>query len=167
MMATPLMRFVAALLMLSLLSACANGENPFGMGSRETVGTAGGVAGGALLGGLLGGTKGAIIGGLVGGVIGNRVGALLDRREQERLAAAAQSAAAQNKKVAWSAPPDPKTGKPTAKGWVTPKKTYVSSNGQTCRVVTQTVTKNGQTANEDVSLCKVAQNGQTKWVAPT
>ena len=166
MIPTPLMRLVAALLALSLLSACANGQNPFGMGNRETVGTAGGVAGGALIGGLLGGTNGAIIGGLVGGVIGNRVGAMLDRREQERLAAASQAAAAENKKVAWSAPPD-KTGKPTAKGWVTPKKTYVSSQGQTCRVVTQTVSKNGQTANEDVTLCKTAQNGQAKWVTPT
>lgn len=159
------LRVVVGVLALAVLSACANGENPFGMGNRETIGTAGGAAGGALIGGIFGDTKGAIIGGLLGGVIGNRVGAMLDKREQERLAAAAQAAAAQNKKVAWSSPGP--SGETTASGWVTPKKTYTASNGQTCRVVTQTATKNGQTQSEDVTLCKTAQNGETRWVTPT
>jgi surface antigen len=157
---------------LIFLVGCANSENNlFGMGQNETIGTAGGAAVGAAAGGLISkNAVGAAIGAVLGGAIGNRIGAYLDDREKQRLTVATERAAEHaqvGQKVAWSNPGQ--SGQPpTATGWVTPNsEPFQNANGQTCRNVTQTVKKNGETAQDDVTVCKtVSANGKTSWAVP-
>lgn len=124
-----------------LVAGCQNA------GQNEVIGTGAGAAGGALIGGLAGGWTGAAIGGLAGGIVGNLVGRTLDDRERARMQAAAQQAAAENRRVNWSEP-----GK--ANGYVRPVGQQFVSGGRTCRQFEQVATKDGRTEREMVSMCR-------------
>jgi surface antigen len=165
-------RFLLIVVAAIPMVACANSDNNlFGMGQREAIGTGGGVAAGALAGGLIAhNATGAVIGGVLGGIIGNRIGAYLDDNEKRRLALATNRAAESGKtgqKVSWSNP-GPSGQGPTASGWVIPRSNaYINANGQTCRDMTQNVTKNGQNDSDDVTVCRsVSANGTSSWVIP-
>lgn len=144
------------------LGACAQGSGP---GQGQIVGTGAGAAVGGIAGYLLGGRSatGAVIGALAGGLIGNRIGALLDEREQARLAEASRQAAEARtgEKVAWQA--TDAQGKPTASGWVVPiSDPAPGADGKPCRQVRQSAEKGGQTSEQDVTLCR----SDSGWVMP-
>src|ERR1700734_3307451 len=79
----------AALVLISALtlSACAqNGEdNPWGMGTKQTVGTGAGAVAGGLLGSQLGGGSGKLwatgAGALLGAFVGSSIGKSLDQAD--------------------------------------------------------------------------------------
>jgi surface antigen len=85
------LRFGAALVAVSLLSGCADGNT----GNKEAIGTGVGAALGGLAGSFIGRGNTRIVGGLlgatVGGVVGNRIGAALDDRDRAALAAQSQA----------------------------------------------------------------------------
>ena len=118
---------------------------------------------------------GAVAGGITGGLVGSAIGKSLDDEERRQLALASEMAAEQPvvksappKKVQWKRT-DPATNTVTASGWVVPKsEPYQKPDGTTCREVTQSVSKNGQTQSQDVTLCRteVAQADGSNWVIP-
>ncbi len=150
-------------------------------GSRQSTGTGIGAIAGGVTGGLIADRTGnnpvggAIIGAVAGGLIGGAIGKSLDDEERRQLALASELAAEQPvvlaappKKVQWKRT-DPKTHEVTASGWVLPKsEPYQRPDGTTCREVTQSVSKNGQTQSQDVTLCRtqVAQSDGSNWVIP-
>ena len=150
-------------------------------GSRQSTGTGIGAVAGGVTGGLiaqrsgLNPVGGAIIGAVAGGLVGSAIGKSLDDEERRQLALASELAAEQPvvpqappKKVPWKRT-DPKTNAVTASGWVVPKsEPYQRPDGTTCRDVTQSVSKNGQTQSQDVTLCRtqVAQSDGSNWVIP-
>src|SRR5262245_51947231 len=115
------------------------------------------------------------IGAVAGGLVGSAICKSLDDEERRQLALASELAAEQPvvksappKKVQWKRT-DPATNTVTASGWVVPKSApYQKPDGKTCREVTQSVSKNGQTQSQDVTLCRteVAQADGSNWVIP-
>jgi surface antigen len=99
----------------------------------------------------------------------------LDDEERRQLALASELAAEQPvvrnappKRVPWKRT-DPSTNKVTASGWVVPKsEPYKQPDGTTCRDITQSVSKDGQSQSEDVTVCRtqVAQANGSNWVIP-
>jgi surface antigen len=150
-------------------------------GSRQQAGTGIGAVAGGITGSLiarhagLNPIGGAVIGAVAGGVVGSAIGKSLDDEERRQLALASELAAEQPvvksvppKKVQWKRT-DPQTNTVTASGWVVPKADpYQKPDGTTCREVTQSVSKNGQTQSQDVTLCRtqVAQADGSNWVIP-
>jgi surface antigen len=163
------------LALASLLAGCVtNGPN---QQAGTGIGAVAGGVGGALIArnNGLNPVAGAVVGAVAGGIIGNAIGKALDDEERRQLALATQRAAEQPvvpntppKKVQWKRT-DPATKTVTASGWVVPKtEPYQKADGTTCRDVTQTVEKGGQTESQDVTLCKtqVAQADGSNWVIP-
>jgi len=164
-----------ALALAGLLAGCVTN------GPRQEAGTGIGAVAGGVGGALIARNNGinpvagAVVGAVAGGIIGNAIGKALDDEERRQLALATQRAAnapaAQNQppaKVAWKRT-DPATKQVTASGWVVPKTDpYERADGTTCRDVTQTVEKSGETQSQDVTLCKtqVAQADGSNWVIP-
>jgi surface antigen len=149
-------------------------------GSRQSAGAGIGAVAGGVTGGLIARNAGLNpVGGAVsaaaGGLVGSAIGKSLDDEERRQLALASELAAEQPvvksappKKVQWKRT-DPQTSTVTASGWVTPKsEPYQKPDGTTCREVTQSVSKNGQTQSQDVTLCRtqVAQADGSNWVIP-
>jgi surface antigen len=147
-------------------------------GSRQQMGTGVGAMAGGVTGGLLARRNpvaGAMVGAVAGGLIGSAVGRALDEEERRQLALASELAAEQSvvknappKKVQWKRT-DSATNTVTASGWVVPKTDpYQKPDGTTCRDVTQSVSKNGQSQSQDVTLCRtqVAQADGSNWVIP-
>lgn len=140
-------RIASALLIASLLTACANG-NPMmrsdGNVSKGGLGMLAGAAGGAALGSQIGGGKGNIaaiaIGTLVGAGLGKSVGDSLDRADlayAERSSQQALETARTGQPVAWS---NPDSGN---SGTITPTRTYQDA-GQPCREYTQKIMVGGK-----------------------
>ncbi len=168
----------ALILMVGTASVMAGCGAP---GSRQQAGTGIGAIAGGITGGLIARhagfnpVGGAVIGAVAGGGVGSAIGKSLDDEERRQLALASELAAEQP--VVKSAPPkrvqwkrtDPATNTVTASGWVVPKsEPYQKPDGTTCREVTQSVSKNGQTQSQDVTLCRtqVAQSDGSNWVIP-
>lgn len=159
----------------SLVAACG------APGSRQQAGTGIGAVAGGVTGGLIARragfspVAGAVAGAVAGGLVGSAIGRSLDEEERRQLALASELAAEQPvvsqappKKVPWKRT-NPKTNTVTASGWVVPKtEPYQRPDGTTCRDVTQSVSKNGQTQSQDVTLCRtqVAQSDGSNWVIP-
>jgi surface antigen len=160
---------------LGLLTGCG------APGSRQQAGTGIGAVAGGITGGLIAKhtgmnpVAGAVVGAVAGGIVGNTIGRALDNEERRQLALASQQAAEQPvvphvaaKKVLWKRT-DPATKTVTASGWVVPKSDpYQRPDGTTCRDVTQSVDKNGQSQSQDVTLCRtqVAQADGSNWIIP-
>ena len=171
--------WLAALVLIATTAATLAGCGA--PGSRQAAGTGIGAVAGGVTGGLLARRTGfnpvggAIIGAVAGGLVGSAIGKSLDDEERRQLALASELAAEQPvvlqappKKVPWKRT-DPKTNTVTASGWVVPKsEPYQRPDGTTCREVTQSVSKNGQTESQDVTLCRtqVAQSDGSNWVIP-
>lgn len=150
-------------------------------GSRQSAGAGIGAVAGGVTGGLIARRAGfnpiggAVIGAVAGGLVGSAIGKSLDDEERRQLALASELAAEQPvvrqappKKVPWKRT-DPKTNTVTASGWVVPKsEPYQRPDGTTCREVTQSVSKDGKSQSEDVTLCRteVAQADGSNWVIP-
>jgi len=161
-----------------LIGACSLIAGCGAPGSRQQMGTGIGAVAGGVTGGLLARRNpvaGAVIGAVAGGIVGGAIGRRLDEEERRQLALASELAAEQPvvkqvppKKVPWKRT-DPKTNTVTASGWVVPKsEPYQRPDGTTCREVTQSVNKNGQSQSQDVTLCRtqVAQSDGSNWVIP-
>jgi surface antigen len=150
-------------------------------GSRQAAGTGIGAVAGGITGGIIARNAGfnpvggAVIGAVAGGLVGSAIGKSLDDEERRQLALASELAAEQPvvrsappKKVQWKRT-DPQTNTVTASGWVVPKsEPYQKPDGTTCRDVTQSVSKNGRTQSQDITLCRtqVAQADGSNWVIP-
>lgn len=141
-------RFAAVILAASMLSACANGQNPMmrsdGNVSKGGIGMLAGAAGGAALGSQIGGGKGNIaaiaLGTLGGAFLGKSVGDSLDKADlayAERTSQNALESAPTGKPMTWS---NPDSGN---SGTITPTRTYEQA-GQPCREYTQTINIGGK-----------------------
>jgi len=164
--------------LLVLIGACSLIAGCGAPGSRQQMGTGIGAVAGGVTGGLIARRNpvaGAVIGAVAGGIVGGAIGRHLDEEERRQLALASELAAEQPvvkqvppKKVPWKRT-DPKTNTVTASGWVVPKsEPYQRPDGTTCREVTQSVNKDGQSQSQDVTLCRtqVAQSDGSNWVIP-
>ncbi|MGB3021981.1 MAG: glycine zipper domain-containing protein [Methyloceanibacter sp.] len=164
-----------------LIGACSLIAGCGAPGSRQQAGTGIGAVAGGVTGGLIARrtgfnpVAGAVMGAVAGGIVGGAIGRSLDEEERRQLALASELAAEQPvvrqappKKVPWKRT-DPKTNTVTASGWVVPKsEPYQRPDGTTCREVTQSVSKDGKSQSEDVTLCRteVAQADGSNWVIP-
>lgn len=167
--------------LLVLIGACSVVAGCGAPGSRQQAGTGIGAVAGGVTGGLIARrtgfnpVAGAVVGAVAGGLVGGAIGRSLDEEERRQLTLASELAAEQPvvrqappKKVPWKRT-DPKTNTVTASGWVVPKsEPYQRPDGTTCREVTQSVSKNGQSQSQDVTLCRtqVAQSDGSNWVIP-
>jgi osmotically inducible lipoprotein OsmB len=151
-----------ALLGLMTLAACdtsSGGSGGIGgMSQSQTVGTGAGAAAGGMAGYLIsGGPAGALIGAAAGGLIGNRLGNYLEGDEQQAAAHAAARAAEvpTGERVTWK-----KSGayfQTAANGWASPTGAeFRDGKGRTCRHIRQSATKNGNTQEDTITLCKEA-----------
>ena len=155
-----------ALLGLIALAACdtsSGGSGGIGgMSQSQTIGTGAGAAAGGLAGYLVsGGPAGVLIGAAAGGLIGNRLGNYLEGDEQQAAAQAAARAAEvpTGERVIWK-----KSGvyfQTAANGWASPTGAeFRDGSGRTCRHIQQSATKNGNTQEDTITLCK----GTAGWV---
>lgn len=148
MKATTMIRIISALLTALLLTACANGSNPFmrsdGNVSKGGLGMLAGAAGGAAVGSQIGGGKGNIaaiaLGTLGGAFLGKSVGDSLDRADlayADRTSQQALETAQTGQPMNWS---NPDSGN---SGTITPTRTYQDA-GQPCREFTQKIMIGGK-----------------------
>ncbi len=172
---TSLCTIAAIVVASSVLAGCG------APGSRQNAGTGIGAMAGGVGGGLLAKqagfnpVAGVVAGAVAGGLVGSAIGKSLDDEERRQLALASELAAEQPvvartppKKVQWKRT-SPQTNTVTASGWVVPKsEPYQRPDGTTCREVTQSVSKDGHTQSQDVTLCRtqVAQADGSNWVIP-
>ncbi len=144
-----ILRTGAILALLAILtSGCATmQENP-----KTTIGAAGGGALGGLIAAAAGGSGAAIAASVIGGIlVGGLVGNLLDQRDKQMAAEAANRAmetAPTGKPVAWK---NPDSGH---SGTVTPTRTYQTANGNYCRDYQTTVTIDGKQERASGTACR-------------
>jgi surface antigen len=145
------------------LTACAGtGEQrPWGMGDKQTVGTAGGAILGGLLGSKVGGGSGKLwatgAGALLGAYMGSSVGKSLDQADMAYHQQAAQQAytAPLNRTIRWS---NPESGH---SGTITPiREGTQASSGAVCRQFKQAIMIGGQAETAVSTAC---QNGDGTW----
>ena len=150
-------RIIAGLLMVSLLSACAEGGfmRSDGNVSKSGVGTLAGGAAGAILGSNIGKGKGNIaaiaVGTLLGAAIGNSIGQSLDKADLAAYHNASQNAletSPDGQPVTWR---NPNSGN---YGPVTPVNVYQNNSGQYCREYTQTVNVGGKQESAYGQACR-------------
>jgi surface antigen len=155
--------FIVAWLTLGL-AACetAGGTDSTGGRGGELVGTLGGAAAGGLLGSQVGSGKGkalaTLAGTLVGGYLGNRLGAKLDARDRQVAEEAERDAVVENRTTTWL---NRETGDA---GEVRPRRTYVDSDGRTCREYDHAVTIEGKQEIGTGVACR-DENGNWTLVA--
>ena len=125
-----------ALLAALTLGACENS------GPRERTGTVVGGVGGALVGGAIGGWTGAVIGGLGGVIVGNVIGRDMDEAHRDHVRRATYQSAVEGRRVDYE------------NGYAQPAGPFYMRNGRQCRDFDQYVTRNGQTYNDRVTLCR-------------
>lgn len=150
-------RIIAGLLMVSLLSACAEGGlmRSDGNVSKSGIGTLAGGAAGAILGSNVGKGKGNIaaiaVGTLLGAAMGNSIGQSLDKADMNAYHSASQKAletSPDGQPVTWR---NPNSGH---SGTVTPVNVYQNNSGQYCREYTQTINVGGQKESAYGRACR-------------
>jgi len=154
---------LGALMALAACDTSSGGSGGIGgMSQSQTLGTGAGAAAGGLAGYLItGGPVATVIGAAAGAVIGNRLGNYLEGDEQQAAAHAAARAAEvpTGQRVTWQ-----KTGtyfQTAGNGWASPTgEAYRDSSGRTCRHIRQSATKDGNTLEDTITLCK----GSEGWV---
>jgi surface antigen len=140
---------ISILVVATMVAGCAGGisENP-----KTAIGAAGGAAAGGLIGAVASGNPAAIAGGVIlGGLAGGAIGNMLDQRDHQLAAQAAQQAlekAPTGTVVPWTNPDNGHTGA------VTPVRTYQVANGGYCREYQQTVTVGGQQQQSYGTACR-------------
>lgn len=145
------------------LGGCAQdgSQHSWGMGTKQTVGTAGGAVLGGMAGSNIGSGKGRLwatgAGALIGAFVGSSIGKSLDSADMKYHENAVQQAyhAPLNQTVNWS---NPQSGH---SGSVTPVKEGVhSTNGLPCRQYRQTIVVDGQAETAYGTAC---QNPDGTW----
>lgn len=148
---------VLALASVLALGACASdGEmNPWGMGNKQTMGTAGGAILGGVLGSKLGKGDGRLwmtgAGALLGAFAGSEIGKSLDQADRMYHQQAVEQAysAPLNKEIDWS---NPESGH---SGSVTPvREGRQASTGNVCRQYKQTIVVDGKSETAYGTACQ-------------
>lgn len=157
-------KILALVLFSSLaLAGCAqNGEqNPWGMGTKQTVGTGAGALVGGILGSKVGGGSGRLwatgAGALLGAFAGSSIGKSLDQADMAYHQQAVEQAETGplNKTIDWN------NAESGHSGSVTPiREGHVQSTGQLCREYKQTITVEGHTQTAVGTAC---QNQDGTW----
>jgi surface antigen len=140
-------KLTPVLLMVFLLTACANPP-----GQKATLGAATGAAAGGLIGAAAGGGTAGIIGGvLLGGLMGGAIGDALDQRDKELAYQQQQSALESSGVGQTSTWQNPDSGN---SGTYTPTRTYQNSQGQPCREFQQTIQVAGNSEEGFGTACR-------------
>lgn len=145
-----------ALIASMSLAACANGQmgGIGGMGTKQTVGAAGGAVLGGLAGSQIGDGKGRLIatgvGTLAGLFLGSEIGKSLDRADMAYANRAATTAhtAPIGQQISWN---NPESGN---YGYVTPVNDGYTQSGQYCREYKQTIYVDGRQETGYGTACK-------------
>jgi surface antigen len=145
-----------ALISTLALGACAQdgSSNPWGMGNKETVGTASGALIGGILGSHVGGGSGKLwatgAGALLGAFAGSQIGKSLDRADMQYHNQAAEQAysAPLNNTITWS---NPESGH---RGSITPVQEGHTQTGSLCRKYKEAVFINGQAETAYGTACQ-------------
>jgi surface antigen len=151
-------KILALALISSLaLGACAQdgSQNPWGMGTKQTVGTGAGALVGGILGSKVGGHGGRLwatgAGALLGAFVGSSIGKSLDEADMAYHQQAAQTAytAPLNKTISWS---NPESGH---SGSITPvREGRQASTGDVCRQFKQAIMIDGQAQTAVSTACR-------------
>lgn len=145
------------------LGGCAQdgSQHAWGMGTKQTVGTAGGAVLGGLAGSAIGSGSGQLwatgAGALVGAFLGSSIGKSLDRADMKYHENAFQQAhsAPLHDTISWQ---NPENGH---RGSVTPVNEGVhTANGRPCRQYRQTIVVDGQA---ETAYGKACQNADGTW----
>lgn len=145
------------------LGACAqNGQpNNWGMGNKQTIGTAGGAILGGLAGSSMGKGNGQLwatgAGALLGAFVGSSIGQSLDQADMAYHQQAVEKAYAAplNQSINWS---NPESGH---SGTVTPvREGRQASTGNLCREYKQTIVVDGRAETAIGTACR---NGDGTW----
>lgn len=144
------------------LGACAQDgtQNPWGMGTKQTVGTGAGAILGGVLGSNVGGGKGQLwatgAGALLGAFVGSSVGKSLDQADMAYHNQAAQQAytAPLNQTITWN------NAQSGHSGTITPIQQGRDSTGATCRKFKQAIMIDGQAQTAVNVAC---QNPDGTW----
>ena len=148
---------ILALTLASLLalSACAqDGSNPWGMGTKQTVGTGAGALVGGILGSKVGHGGGQLwatgAGALLGAFVGSSIGKSLDQADMAYNQQATEQAysAPLNKTITWS---NPESGH---SGTITPVREGKTADGSTCRQFKQAIFVDGQAQTATGTACQ-------------
>lgn len=148
---------------LSLTACSGTGQqNPWGMGDKQTVGTAGGAILGGILGSKVGGGSGKLwatgAGALLGAFAGSEIGKSLDRADMayHQQAVERAYAAPLNKDITWN---NPETGH---RGVVTPvREGRETASGHLCRQYKQTIYVDGKSQTAYGTACQEADGTWT------
>ena len=152
-----------ALVSTLALGACAQdgSSNPWGMGNKQTVGTAGGAVLGGILGSKVGKGSGQLwatgAGALLGAFVGSSIGQSLDQADMAYHEQAVEKAynAPLNQTVNWN------NAESGHSGSVTPiREGKQASNGALCRQYKQTITVSGKSETAVGTAC---QNDNGTW----
>ena len=146
-----------------LLTGCAaDGSNPWGMGTKQTVGTGAGAVIGGILGSQVGNGSGQLwatgAGALLGAFVGSSIGQSLDQADRMYHAQATERAysAPIGETINWN---NPESGH---SGSVTPiREGRQASTGSTCREYKQTIVIDGKAETAIGTACKQADG---TWV---
>jgi osmotically inducible lipoprotein OsmB len=144
----------AALTALLALSACDTPNQSLGTGAGAV---AGGVAGYLITGGPIG----TLIGVAAGGLIGNRMANFLEGDAQQTAAESAARAAEvpTGQVITWKKSDG--LFQTVATGWASPTGApFSDQSGRTCRVIRESATRDGQTRDDTITLCR----GASGWV---
>ncbi len=147
---------LAAVAALSLAGCAQNGQqNPWGMGTKQTIGTGAGALIGGILGSKVGGGSGQLwatgAGALLGAFAGSEIGKSLDKADMAYHEQAAQQAytAPLNQTISWS---NPQSGH---SGSITPiRQGTQASTGDTCREFRQAIMIDGQAQTAVSTACR-------------
>lgn len=124
------------------------------MGTKQTIGTAGGAIAGGLLGSKIGGGSGQLwatgAGALLGAFVGSSIGASLDRADMQYYNQANQQAhnAPVGQTINWN---NPQSGN---YGSITPVRDGRSASGLPCREYRQTIVVDGRAENATGRACQ-------------
>lgn len=149
-------RFFALLAIISMVSACQNGNN-HPMMTKENIGAVTGAVGGAWIGSNVGKGKGNIAaiaaGTLLGGYLGKNIGASLDKADMLYYNRTSQQTLETGKTGQTTSWQNPDSGN---RGTITPVKTYKAESGSYCREYQQTITVGGRTEEAYGTACRQA-----------
>ena len=141
-MRVAIFRTVASVLLVVMLSGCAQTGQGIANNPKTTMGGMLGAAGGGLIAAAAGaGTAGIIGGVLLGGLLGGAVGNALDQRDKQLAAQNAQNTFEHARTGETSTWKNPDSGH---SGSITPTNTFQNASGQYCREYQQTITVGGE-----------------------
>jgi len=148
-MSIPRSKFLALLLVSSMLAGCSGNNTP----SKADIGTAAGAIGGGVIGYQFGGGAGkalATVGGaLLGGLLGNAIGTSLDNADRAAYDSASQRAMATGQTASW------KNTDSGHYGSISPQRHYMNEDGQLCREYTQTIYISGKKHTGRGTACQL------------